>query len=375
MTSWTSYFEQRLNTILQELQTYVEIESPTHNKHAVDQMGELIQARFAELGCRVDVIPQTEFGNQLRIEYGDGEEQIMVLGHFDTVKEIGTLVNEPWRVEGGKAYGPGSYDMKAGIVFSYFALQAIREHNLPLNKKLVFFWNTDEEVGSHSSAEHIRQEAAKSSCVLVVEPGFEQGELKTSRKGGGDFVVRAYGRAAHAGNDHDKGINAIEELAHQIIQIQSWTDYAAGTTLSVGKIKGGSATNVVPEFAEMAVDVRASRAAEAERITKLMLGLSPRLTGSRLEVTGGFEKLPMERTDLTERLYLHAVEQAALEGFAVGEKAAGGMSDGNTAATSGVPVLDGLGPVGDGAHASHEHVVVGEIPHRIALLLRLFTTL
>ncbi len=374
-TKWTDYFRNRLDAILEELRIYVEMESPTHNKEAVDRLGAFIKERFLSLGCRVEELPQSEYGNQLRVEFGEGEEQLLILGHFDTVKEIGTLAKEPWRIEDGKAYGPGTYDMKSGIVFSYFALQAIIQEKLPLDKKLVFFWNTDEETGSLSSEELIKQEAKKSAAALVIEPAFGDGYLKTSRKGGGDFTLKVTGRAAHAGNDHAQGINAIEELAHHILTIQSWTDYEAGTTLSVGTIKGGTASNVVPEQAEAVVDVRISKLGEAERITALMNGLTPVLPGARLTVEGGISKPPMERTDGTERLFLHAQEQARLEGMELKEIGVGGTSDGNFAAAAGTPTLDGLGPVGDGAHAPHEHIVVDEIPGRIALLLRMFTTL
>ncbi|MDA5107726.1 M20 family metallopeptidase [Brevibacillus thermoruber] len=373
--NWTEYFRRLLPDVLEELRTYVEMETPTHDKAAVDRLGAYITARFRELGCRVEAIPQREYGSQLRVEYGSGQEQVLVLGHFDTVKEIGTLSREPWRIEDGKAWGPGTYDMKAGIVFGYFALRAIIEENLPLTSKLVFFWNTDEEVGSPSSEALIKEEAKRSKCVLVLEPAAGDGSLKTSRKGGGNFVLKVKGRAAHAGNDHAKGVNAIAELAHHVLAVQSWTDYAAGTTLSVGTIKGGTASNVVPDSAEAVVDVRVSTSAEAERISRLMRSLSPVLPGAELVVEGSISKLPMERTGETERLFLHARSLAALEGLDLTETGVGGTSDGNVAAAVGTPTLDGLGPVGDGAHAPHEHVVIDAIPQRIALLLRLFTTL
>jgi glutamate carboxypeptidase len=372
---WTQYFRNQLGSILEELRLYVEMESPTHNKEAVDRLGAFIKERFHALGCKVEEIPQKEYGNQLRMEYGEGDEQLLILGHFDTVKEIGTVATEPWRIEDGKAYGPGTYDMKAGIVFTYYALKAIVEEKLTVNKKLVFFWNTDEETGSHSSEQLIMAEAKKSAAVLVMEPAYGNGYLKTSRKGGGDFFLTVKGRAAHAGNDHAQGINAIEELAHHILAIQSWTDYEAGTTLSVGTIKGGSASNVVPERAEAVIDVRISKLSEAERITSFMNGLSPVLPGAQLLVEGGITKPPMERTAGTERLFLHAQEQARLEGIELMEIGVGGTSDGNFAAATGTPTLDGLGPIGDGAHAPHEHIVVDEIPGRIALLVRMLTTL
>ncbi|MGE5702627.1 MAG: M20 family metallopeptidase [Clostridia bacterium] len=374
--NWTSFFQEKQDEILKELQTYVEIETPTHNKPAVDRLGERIAERFARLGCKVERIAQPAYGDQLRIECGEGEEQLLILGHFDTVKEIGTLTQEPWRIEDGKAYGPGTYDMKAGIVFAYFALQAILTHKLPLSKKLVFFWNTDEEVGSPSSEALIRKEARQSVAALVIEPSFgEEGLIKTSRKGGGEFILHAKGRSAHAGNDHAKGINAIEEIAHQIVLNQTWTYYAKGTTLSVGEVKGGTVSNVVPESATAVIDVRVSQKAEAARITQLMQQLAPVVPGATLELHGKINKPPMERTEGTVRLFALAQQLAKEEGFSLDEIGVGGTSDGNFVADEGIPVLDGLGPVGDGAHASHEHVVISAMAQRIALLVRLFVGL
>lgn len=374
-TNWTSHYQQKLPDILAELRTYVEMETPTHDKQAVDRLGVFIADRFRSLGCKVDVIPQSTYGNQLRVEYGGGDEQIMVLGHFDTVKELGTLVREPWKIEDGRAFGPGTNDMKAGIIFCYFALKTIAEENIPLKSKLVFFWNTDEEIGSVSSEKWIREEARRSKCAFVIEPAAGDGSLKTSRKGGGEFVLKVTGRAAHAGNDHALGVNAIEEIAHHVIAIQSFTDYDAGTTLSVGTIRGGSVSNVVPDYVEADIDVRISTSEEAERITTLMNQLTPVLQGAQLIVEGGITKPPMGRTSGTEKLFLQAQVQAQLEGFTLTECGVGGTSDGNFAADEGTPTLDGLGPVGDGAHASHEHIVIDAVPGRIAVLLRLFSSL
>jgi len=376
MTSnWTSYFQKKLPQFTEELRKWVELESPTRDKEAVDRLGAVIAERFRELGCKVEVIEQSACGNPLRMEYGEGEEQILVLGHFDTVKEVGTIQREPWRIEAGRLYGPGTYDMKAGIAFAYFALRAIVEEKLAPGSRLVFFWNTDEETGSKWSHQLIMEEAKRSKAVLVLEPAAANGALKTSRKGCGEFVLEVSGRASHAGNDHVKGINAIEELAHHILAIQSWTDYERGTTLSVGTVKGGSATNVVPGWAEATVDVRVKTAREAERIEQLMSRLSPVISGASVRVQGGITSPPMERTEGTARLFAIAQEQARLEGFELQETSVGGASDGNFAAAAGAAVLDGLGATGDGAHAAHEHILLDEVPQRIALLLRLFLTL
>jgi glutamate carboxypeptidase len=372
--AWRTYFETQLSEIIDELHRYVTIESPTHNKESVDEMGKLIASRFAQLGCTVQQIPQAEVGDIIRAEWGHGEEQILIIGHFDTVKPIGTIQKQPWRIDGDKIYGPGIFDMKAGIVFCYFALKAIIEKGLLPNKRIVFIWNTDEEIGSPFSVDTIKKEAIKSSVALVMEPAYLT-NLKTSRKGGGEFRIRAFGHSVHAGNDHEKGINAIEELAEQILKVQRFTDYAAGTTVSVGLIEGGSAVNVVPDYAQVRIDVRAKTAIEANKLTEQMHSLIPVLNGSRIEVEGGFDKLPMERTDGTIHLFHLAEKIASEEGFPIGEASVGGMSDGNTTSSLGVPTLDGLGAVGDGAHADHEHILIPHIPNRIALIIRLLLEL
>jgi glutamate carboxypeptidase len=372
--TWHTYFETHLTEILNELSKYVQTESPTHNKIAVDQMSDLIANRFAGLGCAVKRISQSKVGDFIRAEWGTGDEQILVVGHFDTVKPTGTIEKQPWRIEGDKVYGPGIFDMKAGIVFSYYALKAMIEQGLVPDKRLVFFWNSDEEIGSPYSIEAIKEEARRSKAALIMEPAHMQ-NLKTSRKGGGEFCIRAFGHSTHAGNDHEKGINAIEELAHQILRVQGFTDYAAGTTVSVGMIRGGTAVNVVPDFAEVRIDVRAKTASEANRLTEKMQSLTPLLSGSRIEITGGFEKLPMERTAGTERLFQLAQKIASAEEYTVGEASVGGMSDGNTTSSLGIPTLDGLGAVGDGAHAEHEHILIHHIPYRIALIMRMLLEL
>ncbi len=371
---WHSYFRERLTEIVDELSRYVHIESPTNNKTAVDHMGDLIAFRFQELGCDVLRIPQTQVGDLIRVEWGQGDEQILVVGHFDTVKPIGSILKQPWKIDDDKIYGPGIFDMKAGIVFSYFALKALIKKGLVPNKRIVFIWNSDEEIGSPYSVATIREEAKKSSAALIMEPAYLT-DLKTSRKGGGEFCIRAFGHSTHAGNDHEKGINAIEELAHQILKAQGFTDYTTGTTVSVGLIKGGTAVNVVPDYAEVRIDVRAKTADEARKLTDLMHALTPMLKGTRIEVTGGFDKLPMERTNETERLFHLAKRIGSEEGFTIGEASVGGMSDGNTTSSLGVPTLDGLGAVGDGAHADHEHILMHQIPNRIALITRLFMEL
>jgi glutamate carboxypeptidase len=234
-------------------------------------------------------------------------------------------------------------------------------------------FTTDEEVGSLTSRALVEAEARRSRLVLVLEPALAGGQLKTSRKGVGDFTVTAYGRAAHAGGDHQKGVNAIEELAYHIPVLQKLTDYEAGTTLNVGVIRGGTASNVVPEWAEMEVDFRVSQAGEADRVAEIVQGLSPVLPGARLEITGGLNRPPMEHNARMAQTFARARQLSASIGLALEEGSTGGGSDGNFTAALGVPTLDGMGAVGDGAHAAHEHIVISSLAERAALLATILT--
>jgi glutamate carboxypeptidase len=234
-------------------------------------------------------------------------------------------------------------------------------------------FTSDEEVGSVTSRALIEAEARRSCLTVVLEPALANGQLKTFRKGVGDFSIVAYGRAAHAGGDHARGINAIEELAYHIPALQKLTDYEAGTTINVGVIKGGSASNVVPERAEMEVDFRVSRAAEVEQVVAAIQGLRPVLAGARLEIGGGLNRPPMERNAAMVRTFEQARRLAAGIGLTLEEGSTGGASDGNFTAALGTPTLDGMGAVGDGAHAAHEHVIVDSLADRAALLATILT--
>ncbi|MFD2670359.1 M20 family metallopeptidase [Marinicrinis sediminis] len=374
VTNWTDYFEHMLPEMTAELKHYAEFETPTSDKQSVDALGDYIAAQFEQLGCRVRKMEQPIYGNQLIIEYGTAEDSILCLGHFDTVKPVGTIEQQPLLEKDGKLYGPGVYDMKNGIVIAYFVLKTIIEQQLPLLHKLVFFWNTDEEVGSPSSREAIQDIAAQCQAVLVLEPSTEDGEINTSRKGGGEFYLKVLGRESHAGNEHQQGVNAIEELSRHIPTIQSWTDYEAGTTCSVGLITGGTASNVVPGTAEAVIDVRVSTQAERERITRLFQQLKPIHPEAKLELSGSIYTPPMERTERSAALFRWIQQLAAEEQLHLQERGSGGMSDGNYAAGSGTPVVDGLGAAGAGAHAVHEHILIHSLAERASLLLRLLAS-
>ena len=248
----------------QLLKTLVETESPSHDKAAVDRVGAIVADEARKLGAQVEIISNTETGNHVLSKWGSGKDGILLLCHMDTVYPLGTLQKTPFREEGEKIFGPGTMDMKAGIVISLAAVEAALQQGL--NHPVTLLCTSDEEIGSHTSREHIERLAQESALVLVMEPAMPDGSLKTWRKGVGEFRIKAKGRAAHAGGDHEKGRNAIEELAHQIIAIQKLTDYARQTTLNVGVIQGGTVSNVVPEEANIQVDIRVMQPGEWERV-------------------------------------------------------------------------------------------------------------
>jgi glutamate carboxypeptidase len=293
----------------------------------------------------------------------------VALCHYDTVWPLGTLQRLPFSVDAdGIARGPGCFDMKGGIVVLYFALQSLRARSLTPARRLEILFTSDEEVGSPTSRPLIEQVAAGAALAYVLESPLPGGTLKTARKGTGDYTLRIAGRAAHAGVEPQKGISATGELAHQILALHALNDYAAGTTVNVGVVRGGTRPNVVAAEAEAQIDVRVESLAEAERIDAAIRGLQPRLSGAQLQVEGGVNRPPMERSPAIAALFERARALAAAMGVELREGSTGGGSDGNFTAAMGVPTLDGLGPEGEGAHAAHEHVLTESFPRRVALL-------
>ena len=351
------------------------IESPSHDKAAVDVCVAFVADQLRVLGADVTLLLQSDAGNQIQATWPgtDDSTQFLTLCHLDTVWPIGTLAKMPLREEDGKLYGPGVYDMKAGTAILLTALRVLREAGLPPKHPVRMLFTSDEEVGSVTSRGLIEAEAHRSLLTLVLEPALATGQIKTFRKGVGEFTVVAYGRAAHAGGDHQKGINAIEELAYHIPALQKLTDYAAGTTINVGMIRGGSASNVVPERAEMEVDFRISQMTEIDRVVTAIQGLQPALNGARLEISGGLNRPPMEHNATMVKTFEQAQRLAASIGLILEEGSTGGGSDGNFTAGLGTPTLDGMGAVGDGAHAAHEHVVIASLAERAALLATILT--
>ncbi len=374
-----AYFSERRDEIVSTIRELVEIESPSDNKAAVDEVADAVAHKFSRLGGEVHVHPAKDFGNHLQVNFaGKAAKPVLLLGHYDTVYPLGTLATMPCRAVHNRLTGPGVLDMKSGIALMLHALAALQEWHGGLHGK---DWNgglprpvtvllvSDEEVGSDSSRAITESLAKKAAAVLVLEPSYGgQGAVKTARKGVGEYLVKVSGKASHAGLDFQKGVNAILELARQIEKISRFTDLKKGLTVNVGIVSGGSRTNVVPAEAAARIDVRIARIKDAAGIDKKMRGLRPFHRKCKIAISGGINRPPMERTAGVATLYAQAVAIARDLGWKLGEAAVGGGSDGNFTAGLGIPTLDGLGGVGDGAHATHEHILISELPRRAALI-------
>ncbi len=364
--------------MLATLRRFVIAESPSLEKAAADCCCGLIAEEWRKRGARVERITQTHRGDHLRITYSQNKlrpvGQLLVLGHYDTVYSTGALRKMPFRLSSGRAYGPGTFDMKAGIVQALFALQALQQNNVIRRKRVVFLWTSDEEIGSESSRKLLEAEARRSDAVFVLEPSFgPRGLLKTARKGVGEAELIVHGRSSHAGLAPEEGTNAIHELAQQLARIQKWNDFRRGVTINAGTVEGGTRTNVIPECARAVLDLRALHVSDVRRLERRLHSLRPVHQGARIEVTGGFNRAPLERK-MSATLFARAESLAAQMGLRLGECTAGGGSDGNFTAALGIPTLDGLGAVGDGAHSSHEHVLINTMPTRAALLASLLAS-
>ena len=361
--------------LLEFIEALVAIESPSGDQAAVNRCGSELASRLEAFGGAITRIPSSAAGDHLRASFGSGPRQLLLLGHFDTVWPVGQLEQMPLKREGGRLYGPGVFDMKAGIGLASLATRAVIEQDRLDDCRIVMLWTTDEEVGSTTSRALIETEAANSDAVLVFEPSLPGGGLKTSRKGVGQFEMIARGVAAHAGLDPGKGVSAVRELAQQIIAIDDLQDPGNGVTLTVGVIQGGTRANVVPAEARATIDARANTRADAERIERVLQSLQPHLPGARIEVTGGFARPPLERSAAVVKLFEIAKAVAADIGITLKEGSAGGGSDGNFTAAIGVPTLDGIGAIGDGAHALHEHVEIDALVPRAAVIAGLLSRL
>ena len=351
------------------------MESPTDDKAAVDRCGAELATRLRGLGGKVKSLQASTAGDHLRAEFGHGDRQVLLLGHFDTVWPVGQLSRMPLTREGDRLRGPGVLDMKAGVAIGMLATRALFAVAPPQHTRVVMMWTSDEETGSRTSRALLETEARQSEAVLVLEPSLPGGVLKTSRKGCGQYEIVVHGEAAHAGVDPGKGVSAIRELARQILAVETLQDLTRGISVNVGIISGGARPNVVAPEARAIVDVRAPSQADADRVDTAIRALTPQIAGARLAVSGGFDRPPMERTAGVARLYALARQVASELGQTIEEGATGGGSDGNFCAALGVPTLDGLGAVGDGAHALSEHVQVSTLTTRTALVAGLLSRL
>jgi glutamate carboxypeptidase len=354
--------------LLDTVRTLVAAESPTHDKAAVDACGRVLQDRLERAGARVTRIAQAACGDQLKAEWRSRDgQQLLIIGHFDTVWDVGQLALMPLREHEGRLHGPGVFDMKAGISLGIQAVRALSATR-QLTAPVVMLLTTDEETGSDHSRALIEEEARRSDAVLVLEPSLPGGAVKTSRKGCGEYELIVRGVAAHAGIDPRKGASAIRELARQILRIEDIQDLEKGISLNAGVISGGTRGNVVPDVARAVIDVRVPTMTDAAAVDARLRALVPEVPGTSLEWRGSIDRPPLERSDSVIRLYQIARQVAAELGHALGEGGTGGGSDGNFTAALGIPTLDGLGATGDGAHALHEHVVIADLPWRAALV-------
>jgi len=370
-----AYARAHRGPVIRLIRKLVECESPTGDAAGLGRMAELVAAEVAGV-AKTRKFKAGQLLCEFRFSGKRPEGRILALGHMDTVWPVGTLARMPFRQRGGRLWGPGVLDMKSGIAFFLFAMRALKELEMPIRRRVALLLTTDEETGSSASRALVEREARRSTAVLVVEPGAGlDGKLKTARKGGGQYTVTVHGRAAHAGIDFAAGASAIVELAQQVSRIAGFTRLEKGITVNPGLISGGTGANVVASEARAVFDVRIARMADFRLVEGKFHRLKPFDPRCRLEISGGLKRPPMVRTPAIRRLFRTARALAAELGVELGEAATGGGSDGNFTAALGVPTLDGLGGVGEGAHAPGESILVDRIPDRIALLAKLVAVL
>lgn len=371
--------ERRAGEFMDLLRALVTTESPTGDEAANLAVAGILEEAIVQAGGSVERVPAPGLGVHLvgrfRGTGADGRPPLLVVGHMDTVHPVGTLERLPFATREGRIYGPGIYDMKSGVAAALVALRALLETNGGPGSDISFLITCDEEWGSPESRELIEAEARKSRATLVVEPSVPGGGVKSRRKGVSAYVLHVAGKAAHAGIEPDAGASAVHEVARQICRICDLADTVAGTTVSVGIVSGGTAENVVADAARCTIDVRFWTADEAERVDAALReseALDQRCT---LRLEGGINRGPLEKTPESSRLIQQARDFAAELGFELGDGRTGGGSDGNITSAVGCPTLDGLGPDGAGAHTLGEHIILAEIPRRIALMAALFERL
>jgi len=375
------HFSRRRREILALTRSLVEAESPSGDEVGSNKVVSLLAASARSIGAitSIDRIASESYGCHLRLRAfnstGQKTPPLVILGHTDTVHLRGSLASRPWRVEGSRIYGPGIFDMKANCALALEALRACEATRLKPQRPITVLLTCDEENGSPAGRGLVESETRRAHAALVLEPPASGGRVKTARKGTGMFTITVHGRAAHAGLDPERGVSAVLELARQTVRLHAMNDLEKGTTVTVGTIHGGTHSNVVPAEARAEIDLRFSSSELGQWLEHEILNLKPFDERAQVIVSGGINRPPLERTDMVERLFERARSIAAMLDFELGEARVGGASDGNFVGAMGVPVLDGLGIEGDGAHAAHEHILVDNIPLRGALLAGLIATL
>jgi len=374
----SSYIDNKKIEMIDFLKRLVSVDSSSHYKEGVDRLGKILSNRLRKLGYVIKVKENINFGDIVvaRLK-GRGKDKLLLLGHMDTVFERGEPAKRPFKIKNNLAYGPGVNDMKSGLVSLVYALESLHRIKFTPEKEIVCILTGDEEVGTPVSRSTIELEAKGSSYSLVLESARESGALVTSRKGTGMFLLKVMGRQAHAGVEPQKGINAIYELAHKIIELKNITDLKKGTTLSVGVISGGVRSNIVPDYAEAKIDLRVPNDTEAERVVKEVKRIVKRryIKGVEVKLIGGLNRPPWTKTEESKELFKKAKKIGKELGIEIKEESTGGGSDGNFIAALGIPTLDGLGPVGGGSHSKEEWVELKSIPERTKLLALLITEL
>ena len=377
-----SFYENQQLQILETIGELVKEETPTDEKVRLDLFAARLSDQYAAAGLETETVENEMRGNHIRARFEQaahveslGAAPALVLCHYDTVWPVGSLKTHPFRVDDqGWAYGPGIFDMQSSMALVEYVMRGVQSLSLRLPRPVTVLVTSDEEVGSQTSRKLIEEEARGAAYVLVLEPPLPGGKLKTTRKGGAHFALEITGRAAHAGVEPEKGISAVQELAHQVLALHSLTNLEVGTTVNVGVVAAGTRSNVVAAHAEAQIDVRAWTAAEMARVNAAIMDLEPMVDGVDLVVTGGENRPPLERT-VTGALFEQAREVGQALGLDLQEAGTGGGSDGNLTGALGVPTLDGLGIPGHGAHADHEHIEVDKIGERAALLTALLMEL
>lgn len=381
MHALQEHFSQRQNEVLALTRSLVETESPSGDEEGSNKVVSLLAASARNIGAitSIDRIASENFGCHLRIRaFGTPAQKtapLVIVGHTDTVHLRGSVAARPWRVAGNRIYGPGIFDMKANCALALEALRACEATDTKPQRPITVLLTCDEESGSPAGRGLVEAEARRAHAALVLEPSASNGRVKTARKGTGMFTIEVRGRAAHAGLDPEKGISAVLELARQTVRLHAMNDVAKGTTVTVSVVRGGTQSNVVPAEARAEIDLRFTSGEAGRWLEKEILNLKPFDERAQVVVTGGINRPPLERTEKVLQLYARAREIASLLDFDLGEASVGGASDGNFVGALGVPVLDGLGIEGDGAHAAHEHIIADNIAVRGALLAALIATL